>query len=312
MIKTVETSLPYYVDPDTIRNTLIACQCDVDEAVTRLIDLGRSSPTSVGSGSRSGSSSVERDVDGEDQDHIYGPNKRQNRKESLARKALRKQKQAKQQATPAIEILRPSIEISPSLTPVSDENTIPNSSSIDKPKSASDSEAEWAPGSSTDSFRLQSEDNDSNSIYSDTTLSQSQSVISNESRPRPKIILRTKNVNSSLRSSSHISDSASKALSTTPPASPAASQYTIISTSSTASGSKTAQKQNGPQKKKPVTAAAKKDLKKKAQKQARKESKKNKPQAANTTESPQSPKKATRRSKRISPPMDQRIKVLHI
>ncbi|KAH8808962.1 hypothetical protein F5884DRAFT_733691 [Xylogone sp. PMI_703] len=243
MIKTVESSLPYYIDPDIIRNTLIACQCDVDETVSRIIELNRSSPTSLGSGSRSGSSSVERELDSQDEDQIYGPNKRQNRKESLARKALRKQKQVNEQATPA-----------------------------------------------------------------------TQSVAASEPRPRTKIILRTKN--HSLRSVSHVSDSASEAASTATAHPPPATPSTPIDASKTGSTSKTTQKQEGPQKKKKHTsAAAKKDLKKKAQKQARKEAKKPKAQSSKTPTTPetqQSPKKATRKSKRISPPMDQRIKVLHI
>jgi hypothetical protein len=81
MINTVTTSLPFFVDKETIRKTLSDNNADVDAVVGLFLDEPSSTPSSPGSySSQSGSSSIERDADSEDEDEAWGPNKRQNRK----------------------------------------------------------------------------------------------------------------------------------------------------------------------------------------------------------------------------------------
>ncbi|PQE03829.1 OTU-like cysteine protease protein [Rutstroemia sp. NJR-2017a BBW] len=80
MIKAVTTSLPTYVDEQVIRKTLQMCNCSVSDTVSKLIEDSESYPSSPASTmSRSGNSSIARGSDSDDEE-IYGPNKRRNRK----------------------------------------------------------------------------------------------------------------------------------------------------------------------------------------------------------------------------------------
>ncbi|PQE13650.1 OTU-like cysteine protease protein [Rutstroemia sp. NJR-2017a BVV2] len=80
MIKAVTTSLPTYVDEQVIRKTLQMCNCSVADTVSKLIEDSDSYPSSPASTmSRSGNSSIARGSDSDDEE-IYGPNKRRNRK----------------------------------------------------------------------------------------------------------------------------------------------------------------------------------------------------------------------------------------
>jgi hypothetical protein len=92
MVNSVTTSLPFLADDETIRKALQDNNGSVDAAVSQLLDEPTSTPSSPGSySSQSGSSSVERDADSDEEEEIWGPNKRQNRK---IRAMKRKEKEA--------------------------------------------------------------------------------------------------------------------------------------------------------------------------------------------------------------------------
>lgn len=85
MVNSVTTSLPFLANNETIRKALYDNNGSIDAAVSQLLDEPSSTPSTPGSfrsvtSSQSGSSSIERDADSDDEDEIWGPNKRQNRK----------------------------------------------------------------------------------------------------------------------------------------------------------------------------------------------------------------------------------------
>ena len=76
MVKVVMTSLPYLVDQQAIQTMIEECKGDVNAAVSKLLDAEAQSSAS----SARGSSSVERDVDSDDEEPVRGPKKRQDRR----------------------------------------------------------------------------------------------------------------------------------------------------------------------------------------------------------------------------------------
>jgi OTU domain-containing protein 3 len=82
MVNSVTTSLPFLANNETIRKALYDNNGSIDAAVSQLLDEPSSTPCSFRSvtSSQSGSSSIERDADSDDEDEIWGANKRQNRK----------------------------------------------------------------------------------------------------------------------------------------------------------------------------------------------------------------------------------------
>ena len=87
MITNCLHSLPYPADHATIHKTLVACKGDLDAAVSRLIESNEER-LSV-SGNSQGSSSVERDVDSDDEAEYTGPKKKQDRRLSRATRTNR-------------------------------------------------------------------------------------------------------------------------------------------------------------------------------------------------------------------------------
>jgi hypothetical protein len=298
MIKNIMTATPHLnLDEAAIRKKLEENGGSLDTTLSKLLDSGylSSNPPSPGSYSQSGSSSIERDPDSDD-DEIYGPNKRQNRRMSLATKTSRKSNglptivDPDLQEIPTIELTEPDSQTSsklpvytqlPPLTQLPVKSDLPISSQevaemmYGKPTAHKtrkvNGDDDWAPSDddNDDDFKLE-EDDDVGSSYSASSRSASVSFGSTPP-PRPTIKLKFNTRNN-----------------------------------------KSMQKQHGPQKKKP-TARERKDLKKAAQKQARKESKR----AANGTNT--HPQLATSTSinqngNRNSPPMEQVIgmKTLYI
>jgi OTU domain-containing protein 3 len=295
MIKNIMTATPHlFLDEATIRKKLEENGGQLDTTLSKLLDSGylSSNPPSPGSYSQSGSSSIERDVDSDD-DGIYAPNKRQNRRMSRASKTSRKSNclatniDFDLQAIPTIELTEPDSQISSKLPPPSrlpPLSQLPVKSELPEPSSDVEEamtdeptarktkkvrdEDDWAPSDddNEDEFKPD-DDNDAASTYSAS------------------------------------SSSAFVSFGTTPPQ----QRITIKLNTRT---NKSMQKQHGPQKKKP-SARERKDLKKAAQKQARKESKRNNatlPQLAASTTS------INQNRNRDSPPMEQVIgmKTLYI
>jgi OTU domain-containing protein 3 len=104
MVSSVTTSLPFLANDATIRKALYDNNANIDAAVSQLLDEPYSTPSTPGSfrsvaSSQSGaSSSIERDLDTDNEDEIWGPNKRQNRK-LKATKRLSKSKPGTPQLT---------------------------------------------------------------------------------------------------------------------------------------------------------------------------------------------------------------------
>ena len=84
MIDSLIESMPYYLDRATAQKTLEECKGNVDLAASKLIDSSSQSSAS----SRRGSSSVERDHDS-DEEVYTGPNKKQDRRLSRAKRTLK-------------------------------------------------------------------------------------------------------------------------------------------------------------------------------------------------------------------------------
>ena len=82
MINAVVESLPHYADRATIEKTLQEFKGNVDFAVSKLLE----SPSQSSASSRCGSSSVERDHDSDEEDYT-GPNKKQDRRLSRAKRS---------------------------------------------------------------------------------------------------------------------------------------------------------------------------------------------------------------------------------
>lgn len=76
MVGVVMSSLPYLADREAIQKMIEECKGNVDAAVSKLLDAEAQSSAS----SARGSSSVERDVDSDDEEPIRGPKKRQDRR----------------------------------------------------------------------------------------------------------------------------------------------------------------------------------------------------------------------------------------
>ena len=87
MISTCLNSLPFPVDHAAIHKTLQACKGDVNAAVDRL--LASNDDRLSNSGNSQGSSSVERDVNSDDEAEFSGPKKKQDRRLSRATRAMR-------------------------------------------------------------------------------------------------------------------------------------------------------------------------------------------------------------------------------
>ncbi|KAE9371261.1 cysteine proteinase, partial [Stipitochalara longipes BDJ] len=95
MVNAVTTSLPFLAANDTtIRKALYDNNGNIDAAVSALMDEPSSTPSTPGSfrsvaSSQSGASSIERDAESDDEDEIWGPNKRQNRKVKAIKRATK-------------------------------------------------------------------------------------------------------------------------------------------------------------------------------------------------------------------------------
>ena len=90
MITTVQNSVPRFIDNDTAKRALEDANCNVDNAVSKLLlDMSDGSSTSS---NPSSSISTEREPDSDDEDS-NGPNKRQDRRMSRATRAMRKAKE---------------------------------------------------------------------------------------------------------------------------------------------------------------------------------------------------------------------------
>ncbi len=84
-VDAVMTSLPYLSPSEaTVRKLIDECGGNVGDVVSKLLDDDDNSTIPSTQGSTQGSSSVERDLDSEDEDPIRGPNKRQDRRLSRA------------------------------------------------------------------------------------------------------------------------------------------------------------------------------------------------------------------------------------
>lgn len=82
-VNIVTKSLPYGTDRKEIIKTIEDCGGNVDSALSRLLDSDERSSAS----SARGSSSIEREVDSDDEEPIRGPKKRQDRRLSRAARA---------------------------------------------------------------------------------------------------------------------------------------------------------------------------------------------------------------------------------
>ena len=85
MINNVIESLPYYADRATIQKALEEFKGDVNLVVSKFLDGEITSSSS----SRRGSSSVERDQDPVDEEEFTGPKKKQDRRLSRAKRAVK-------------------------------------------------------------------------------------------------------------------------------------------------------------------------------------------------------------------------------
>lgn len=94
MIKNVTSSLPFLANDAAIRKALTDNGGNIDRAVNQLLDEPSSTPSTPDGylSSQSGNSSIERDVDSDDEDEIWGPNKRQSRKVRVIKPMKRRSK----------------------------------------------------------------------------------------------------------------------------------------------------------------------------------------------------------------------------
>ena len=286
------TSVPHLgMDEAAIRKKLEENGGSVDKTVNKLLDTDylSSNPPSPGSYSQSGSSSIERDPDSDD-DEIYGPNKRQNRRMSHATKGSRKSSglatsiETDLDAIPTIELTEPDSQFSSKLPPPSklgpplskllplsrlpEKSELPElSGDVEEIYSSKPTVRKTAKAEDDDDLAPSDDENDDdfnpdedNDVASSYSASSHTAPVSFGTAPTPRITIKinTRNNNSM-------------------------------------------QKQNGPRQKKP-TARERKDLKKAAQKQARKESKR-----ANSTKQPHlatSTTSVNQNRNRNSPPME--------
>lgn len=89
MVNIVTKSLPYDTNRKTIIQTIEECGGNVDAAISKLLDSDELSSAS----SARASSSVEREVDSDDEEPVRGPKKRQDRRLSRAARALAYEKE---------------------------------------------------------------------------------------------------------------------------------------------------------------------------------------------------------------------------
>ncbi|TVY55980.1 OTU domain-containing protein [Lachnellula suecica] len=182
-IQVVMSAIPNLANEEVIRTALVQNYGNVDNAVSYLMDSQFSSSPSTPasfSASQSGNSSVERDYDS-DEDEIYGPNKRQNRKgrgESATRLTEKKEKEA----IPTIELTGPDAEVSNDALieihqPAPLKPSVHKLMDYDEAGNASDGDDEFRPEDSTS-------END--------VSSRSPSVDPANPPPHPRVILRTK------------------------------------------------------------------------------------------------------------------------
>jgi OTU domain-containing protein 3 len=200
MMKSVTSSLPHLAfDQETIRKTLEEYDGRVNDAVDRLLGADYSTPGTPGSLSQSGSSSIERDPDSDD-DEIYGPNKRQNRRMSRATKALRKEqeererREAELQAIPTIELTRPDAAVTSEVLIQSHETAFKSGIRKIKQDDDGDKYIVVSDDKADDDFRPDAEENDAASEYSATSVSQSVDPASTPPRIQQRIILHTKSM----------------------------------------------------------------------------------------------------------------------
>ena len=199
-MKSVSSSLPHLAfDQETIRRTLEEHGGRVNDAVDQLLGAEYSTPGTPGSLSQSGSSSIERDQDS-DEDEIYGPNKRQNRRMSRATKALRKEQEKRErreadlQAIPTIELIQPDAVITTELTTQSHETAIKPDTHKTKQDDDDDEYIAASDDEADDDVRPDVDDNDEASEYSTTSVSQSTEPPSTSQRPQQRVILHTKSM----------------------------------------------------------------------------------------------------------------------
>jgi OTU domain-containing protein 3 len=275
MIKSVFTSLPHLTDEALVIKILEEVNGHVDNAVTKLLgaEYRGSMPSSPAS---AGSSSVERDPDSDD-DEIYGPNKRQNRR-IKAMKQRAKEEMLSGLAIPTIELTQPDTSVTsvdftpsslPSLSSLPPPTQLPQLSVHPKVKTRKvkklDDDERFAPSDDgDDDYQPDGDDDDIASIYSSSSRAPSVSLSYTPPRPSPKIILHT---NSKL-------------------------------------------KQQGPKR---ITARERKEAKKAAQKQARKTTKRDNAKQSGSL-SPSASTASTTNLQRNSPPMESVIgmKTLYI
>ena len=134
MVKNVMTSLPWAADEAFIRKVLAENKGNIDAAVTSLSEEPSSnatSPPSPGGSSQSGSDSIERDADSDDESIYPAPKKRQDRRKSRATK-LQHALETQEANIPLLTLEKPEIDTSKdTLIPHSPPITIlPQSSSL--------------------------------------------------------------------------------------------------------------------------------------------------------------------------------------
>ncbi|KAI9836601.1 MAG: hypothetical protein M1819_001233 [Sarea resinae] len=238
-VNVIKNSMPGLPE-SMIQRALEECKGHLDNAFSKLMDSqDRESPVS----STQGSSSVERDPDSDDEAY-NGPNKKQDRRLSRATKTVLKEKEDRRKREMAAKFANHG-----GLPDSSQENSHSDRKGVRgnySEKDVDDTEDEdWRPESIKDS--------DSTSDYSTTSSSQ-----------RGKV--------EKVRTIGGGGGGVRLTLKPPKPPSPTLNAINAIPKNVGANGSKTQQKQSGPQRKR-ISAREKKDMKKAAQKAAAKERK---------------------------------------
>lgn len=101
MIDVVSKSLPFLADKVTIKRTLEECKGNIDSAVSKLLDAEDGGSAS----SAQESSSVEREPDSDD-DAVYGPNKKRDRRLSRATRSMLKNQDGQRRCSALKPIVR--------------------------------------------------------------------------------------------------------------------------------------------------------------------------------------------------------------
>jgi OTU domain-containing protein 3 len=240
MITNVQRSMPRYIDDLMARRALEQCNGDVDAAVEKLQDMEDGSSVSSHNGS---SGSAERDLDSDD-DSNSGPKKKQDRRLSRATKAMRRVRAETQALEAAADVTNTDRESSPQSETVSlplrtIKATKPRLILRTRRKSPN-----AGPENEDDGDLIApSDDTDDGEFKPDVDDDKPKSEYSSTSRAQSR-------------------------------ASTPASANLEVQAESTKTA-KTAQKQDGPQRRRPMTARETQAIKKAAQKAARKESRRN-------------------------------------